>query len=60
MEIMDQAQVKEVFVVGRERPALHIIMNNPVTTKDGSYFGEDSPREDLLMAGGSPMVFDEE
>ena len=59
MEIMGQTKVKEVFVAGIEKPALHIMLNDPVTTKDGSSFGENSPIEDVPMVG-SPMVLDEE
>ena len=35
MEIMGQAKVKEVFVAGMGKPALHVTLNEPVTMKDG-------------------------
>ena len=59
VEIMGQAKMKEVFVVGMEKPALHITLNDLVTIKEGSTFGEASLRGDVLIIG-SPMVLDEE
>ena len=59
METVGQAKLKEVFVAGMEKPTLHISLNDPVTMKDGSSFGEDLPREDVPMVG-SLMVLDEE
>lgn len=64
MEIMDQAKVKEVFVAGIGKLALHVTLDEPVATKDGPSLEErtkkGSPREDVSMIGGSVMVLDEE
>lgn len=59
MEIMGEANVKEVFVAGMGKPALYIILNNPVTIMDRSSFRENMPREDVPVVG-SPMMLDKE
>ena len=54
------SQVKDVSVAGMGNPALHVTLNELVTTKDGPSFEEkDLQREDLLMIG-SPMLLDKE
>lgn len=59
IEIIGQAKVKEVFVTNMGKPALYITLNDPITMKKGSTFGEYSLRGDVPMVG-SPMVLNEE
>ena len=59
MEIMGQTKVKEMFMADMEKTALYITLNDLVTTKDGSTFGEESPRGDVPMVV-TPIVLNEE